>query len=83
MKILLLGDSFALPRVKIEEAKIVGIETEYENTYPELLRKKLKEYLEGEDILIIDKYNHANTTQNIINCQMLEVYTYKPECLII
>lgn len=80
MKVLVLGDSFGLPRFfkKSDE-----IEVRSEDIYPEQLRQLLKSEFKQEDIMMINMSKRFNNSLFLLKREFNEVYLMQPEYLII
>lgn len=79
MKVVVLGDSFGLPRMYKHSNEI---EVKYEETYPEQLRQMLsKEFL--EDILLLNHSKRYKTSYDLIQDWTEVVYLNQPDYLIL
>ncbi|MCP4151640.1 MAG: radical SAM protein, partial [bacterium] len=83
-KIMIAGDSFALPRpFKMNNA----IELHYENCYPVVLRKLLADYFINDEIILIDNSKRTNTSLGILhdlsNPGFGEIYLSQPDYLVV
>ena len=63
MKILVIGDSIGLPRLK---KNCNEVELYYEDTYPERIRKYVLQRFSGEDVLLVNACKHANTSLHLL-----------------
>lgn len=80
MKVVILGDSFGLPRW-FKNSK--EIEINFEDTYPEKLRQLLKKEFNQEDIAMVNMCKRFNNSLFLIQKEFSEVYLIQPEYLII
>lgn len=80
MKVQILGDSFGLPRL---HSKTNTIEVEFENTYPELLRKKLRCSYPNEDIIILNSSKRFNNSLFLVRNEIIETILIQPEYIVI
>lgn len=79
LKILIEGDSYGLPRF----SKISGlVELEYSETYPYQLQYILHKKL-GEEILVVNRCRHANTTNTLVTGEFCEIDFLKPDFCIV
>lgn len=79
MKVLVIGDSYGLPRFAINCKEV---ELSYEETYPELLRQLLARNYQ-EDILLVNRCRHANTTCSLSRGDSDEVFFLHPEYVVV
>lgn len=79
MKILIEGDGYGLPRFKTDSEELALC---YEKTYPERLRKLIIACTK-EDVLVINRCRHANTTQSLALEETKEIIFLKPDYTII
>lgn len=79
LKVLIIGDSYGLPRFAKASTKV---ELYYEETYPEQLRQILRRYWQ-EDILVVNRCRHANTTYSLLQGEASEVAFLQPEYVVI
>ena len=80
MKILVIGDSIGLPRF----AKDTGeVELNYENTYPDFVRKLALRRFAGEDILLVNACRHANTSVHLLRGAANDVCFLQPDVVIL
>jgi lysophospholipase L1-like esterase len=84
MKIMIQGDSFGLPRpFKMNN----NIEVQYEDCYPEQLRRLLTDYYKDENIILVNSCKRANTSLGVLhdlkNPRFGEVYLTQPDYLVI
>lgn len=80
MKVVVLGDSFGLPRCYKNSQ---DIEVKIEDIYPEQLRQLLKEEFKQEDIMMINMCKRYNNSWFLIERELGEVYLMQPEYLVI
>jgi lysophospholipase L1-like esterase len=80
MKILIIGDSIGLPRFHHERAEV---EAFYEDTYPEQLRELARHRFPGEDVHVLNRSAHANTTIYLRNGAANELFFFRPDFLIL
>lgn len=80
MKVVVLGDSFGLPRCYKNSQEI---EVKIEDIYPEQLRQLLKEEFKQEDIMMINMCKRYNNSWFLIERELGEVYLMQPEYLVI
>lgn len=80
MKVVVLGDSFGLPRCYKNSQEI---EVKIEDIYPEQLRQLLKEEFKQEDIMMINMCKRFNNSWFLIERELGEVYLMQPEYLVI
>lgn len=80
MKVVIVGDSFGLPRCYKESNKI---EIKYEDTYPEQLRQMLMKEFKLQDIIMINMSKRYNNSLFILQRDFEEVYLLQPEFLVI
>ncbi len=79
LKVLLIGDSYGLPRFHHKENKVVLF---YEETYPERLREMLVTEYAG-DVVLVNRCRHANTTHSLISGEANEIFFLQPQVTII
>lgn len=79
MKILLIGDSYGLPRFCKGQDKVA---LTYEQSYPEQLRRYLYADNWG-DIVFVNHCRHANTTRCLVNGEANEFAFLEPDFVII
>lgn len=79
MKILIIGDSYGLPRFCKQDTKV---ELSYEETYPERLRQLLIDNYQ-KDILLVNRCRHANTTYSLVQGEASEVMFLHPDCVVV
>lgn len=80
MKVVVLGDSFGLPRCYKNSQEI---EVKIEDIYPEQLRQLLKTEFKQEDIMMINMCKRFNNSWFLIERELGEVYLMQPEYLVI
>lgn len=80
MKVVVLGDSFGLPRCYKNSQEI---EVKIEDIYPEQLRQLLKEEFKQEDIMMINMCKRYNNSWFLIERELGEVYLMQPEYLVV
>lgn len=80
MKLAVVGDSYALPRLKKDSDEI---ELFYDDVYPEKLRKMLVKSYPNKDILLLNCSKHANTSVGLVRGAANEVYFLQPDYVII
>lgn len=80
MKVLVLGDSFGLPRCFKNS---IEIEVKYEDAYPQKLGNMLKSEFKEDDILIINRSKRYNNSLFILQEDFKEIYLIQPEYLVI
>lgn len=80
MKVVVLGDSFGLPRCYKNSQ---DIEVKIEDIYPEQLRQLLKEEFKQEDIMMINMCKRFNNSWFLIERELGEVYLMQPEYLVV
>ncbi len=80
MKIQIIGDSFGLPRFN---NKTNSIEVEFENTYPELLRKELRLFYPNEDIIIVNSSKRFNNSLFLVRNEIMETILIQPEYIVL
>lgn len=80
MKVVVLGDSFGLPRGFKNSQEI---EVKSEEIYPEQLRQLLKSEFKQEDIMMINMCKRFNNSWFLIERELSEVYLMQPEYLVI
>lgn len=79
MKLLVLGDSYGLPRFEFNSFKV---ELKYIDTYPEVLRYFLNEYTH-HDVIMVNHCQHGNTTHSLICKEANEILFLEPDFIII
>lgn len=79
MKVLVIGDSYGLPRL---QKKITKVELSYEETYPEQMRQILRNNYR-EDILLVNRCRHANTSYSLVQGEANEIIFLHPEYVIV
>lgn len=79
MKVLVIGDSYGLPRME-KDGESVALK--YQDTYPELLRRKIKDG-SGEDVVLVNHCRHANTTYSLMCGEANEILYVEPDYIII
>jgi lysophospholipase L1-like esterase len=80
VKILVIGDSIGLPRLK-QNSDLV--ELYYEDTYPERIRKFALQRFAGEDILLLNSCRHANTSLHLLRGVANDVYFLQPDYVVL
>lgn len=84
LKVMVMGDSFGMPRpFKMNN----DIEMVYRECYPQVLDKKLREYYQGGDVMVINACKRANSSLGVFydlkNPRFGEVYLAQPDYLVI
>ena len=79
MKILLIADSYALPRLATVGNKI---ELNYQQTYPQQLRQELRRQLDA-DIMLLVMAEHAQVTTCLNSEMPLQVSFFEPDYIVI
>ncbi len=79
MKILVVGDSYGLPRFYKRDTKV---ELSYEETYPEFLRQLLINNYK-KDVLLVNRCRHANTTYSLVQGEASEIMFLRPDYVIV
>lgn len=79
MKILVIGDSYGLPRFMKDS---LVVELKYTETYPEILRKLLAKYTH-QDITLVNHCNNFNTTKSLVKNEVREILFLKPDFVIV
>jgi len=79
MKILVVGDSYGLPRFYKKNTRV---ELSYEETYPEFLRQFLMNDYK-KDILMVNRCRHANTTYSLVQGEASEIMFLFPDYVIV
>lgn len=79
MKVLVIGDSYGLPRL---HKKMMRVELSYEETYPEQMRQVLRNNYR-EDILLVNRCRHANTSYSLVRGEANEIMFLHPEYVIV
>ncbi|MHC1717966.1 MAG: SGNH/GDSL hydrolase family protein [Acidaminococcaceae bacterium] len=79
MKILVVGDSYGLPRFHKKDMKV---ELSYEETYPECLRQILVNNYH-KDVLLVNRCRHANTTYSLVQGEASEIMFLRPEYVVV
>lgn len=79
MKVLVIGDSYGLPRYAKDS---FNIELDYAGTYPERLRRMLALRFQ-EDICMVNRCRHANTSLSLIKGEANEIEFLRPDYTII
>ena len=80
MKILVIGDSIGLPRLKKNGSEV---ELYYEDTYPEQIRKYALQRFSGEDVLLVNACKHANTSLHLLRGAANEVCFLQPDHVVV
>lgn len=79
MKILVVGDSYGLPRFMKDS---LVVELKYTETYPEILRRLLVKYTQ-EDLTLVNHCKASNTTKSLVTTEASEILFLKPDFIII
>jgi len=80
MKILVIGDSIGLPRLKKNSDEV---ELCYEEAYPEQLRQYARLRFVGEDILMVNACRHAQTSVHLLRGAANEVCFLQPDYVVL
>lgn len=79
MKVLVIGDSYGLPRYAKNS---FNVELDYAGTYPEQLRRMLTANF-VEDVCLVNRCRHANTTLSLIKGEANEIEFLHPDYTIL
>lgn len=79
LKLLVEGDSYGLPRFNKQSGEVALF---YEEAYPEQLRKTLLKD-SGEDVVLVNRCKHANTTYSLISGEANELCFLEPDITIV
>ena len=79
MKVLVIGDSYGLPRYAKDS---FNVELDYAGTYPEQLRRMLIAHF-AEDICLVNRCRHANTSLSLIKGEANEIEFLRPDYTIL
>ncbi len=79
MKILVIGDSYGLPRW---HQYIDRVELYYKDTYPECLRSILLDRYH-EDILLVNHCRHVNVSLALLRGEANDVYFLEPDFVVV
>lgn len=79
MKVLVIGDSYGLPRYAKDS---FNVELDYAGTYPEQLRRMLTAHF-AEDICLVNRCRHANTSLSLIKGEANEIEFLRPDYTIL
>lgn len=80
MKILVIGDSIGLPRLKRNSSEV---ELYYEEAYPEQIRKYSRQRFCGDDILLVNACRHAHTSLHLLRGAANEVCFLQPDYVVL
>ena len=80
MKILVIGDSIGLPRLKKNSCEV---ELYYEETYPEQIRQVARQRFSGEDVLLLNACAHARTSLYLMRGAANEVCFLQPDYVVV
>ena len=80
MKILVIGDSIGLPRLK---KNCCEVELYYEDAYPEQIRKFALQWFHGEDVLLVNACRHAQTSMHLLRGAANEVCFLQPDYVVL
>ncbi|MHC1758895.1 MAG: SGNH/GDSL hydrolase family protein [Negativicutes bacterium] len=80
MKILVIGDSVGLPRLKKNSGEV---ELYYEDAYPEQIRKIALKRFRGEDVLLVNACRHAQTSSHLLRGAANEVCFLQPDYVVL
>ena len=79
MKVLIIGDSYGLPRF-VKNSEVV--ELSYEECYPEKLRQYLRLAMQ-KDILLLNHCRHANVSLSLLRGEASEIVFLKPDYIVL
>ena len=79
MKVLVIGDSYGLPRYAKNS---FNVELDYAGTYPEQLRRMLSANF-TEDVCLVNRCRHANTSLSLIKGEANEIEFLRPDYTIL
>ena len=79
MKVLIIGDSYGLPRF-VKNSEVV--ELSYEECYPEKLRQYLRLVMQ-EDVLLLNHCRHANVSHSLLRGEASEIMFLKPDYIVL
>lgn len=79
MKLLVLGDSYGLPRFELNNFEV---ELKYVDTYPEVLRYFLNEYTH-QGVIMVNHCQHGNTTHSLVCKEANEILFLEPDFVVI
>lgn len=79
MNILVVGDSYGLPRLNSRTDEVA---LAYQETYPEILRCLCLDKF-NEDIRLLNRCQHVNTTHTLITGEINQLWFLKPDFVII
>jgi len=79
MKVLIIGDSYGLPRF-FKNSELV--ELYYEECYPEKLRQCLR-LVTQKDVLLLNHCRHANVSLSLLRGEASEIVFLKPDYIVL